>query len=92
MLHAFPDLQQTAGFFGVVLGHSRFLEVLNMEFSMITLNLIALNQWVTYGYYAMTLLFSAALGWNLWKSEDPQESILYAAVLIPFILRLLRLK
>jgi len=58
-----------------------------MEFSMIDI-----NQWITYGYYAMTFLFSAALAWNLWKSRDPQESVLYVAILIPFILRLLRIK
>jgi ABC-type spermidine/putrescine transport system permease subunit I len=54
--------------------------------------MIALNQWITYGYYAMTFLFAAALAWNLWKSKEPQESILYVVILIPFILRLLRLK
>jgi hypothetical protein len=54
--------------------------------------MIDLTQWVTYGYYAMTFLFAAALSWNLWKSKDPQESALYVVILIPFILRLLRLK
>jgi hypothetical protein len=54
--------------------------------------MIDVNQWVTCGYYAMTFLFTAAIGWNLWKSKDPQESVLYVIVLIPFILRLLRVK
>lgn len=55
-------------------------------------SMIMLNQWTTYGYYAMTFVFSLALAWNLWKSKNPQESILYVIVLIPFVLRLLRLK
>jgi hypothetical protein len=59
---------------------------------MMGISLITLNQLVTFGYYAMTLLFALALGWNLWKSKQPQESILYVVILIPFILRLLRLK
>lgn len=56
------------------------------------ISLIQINQWITYAYYAMTFLFALALGWNLWKSEDAQESVLYVVVLIPFVLRLLRLK
>lgn len=56
------------------------------------ISMIQLNQWITYGYYAMTFLFALALAWNLWKSKNPQESILYVVVLIPFVLRLLRLK
>jgi ABC-type sulfate transport system permease component len=55
-------------------------------------SMIILNQWITYGYYAMTFVFALALAWNLRKSKDPQESILYVIVLIPFVLRLLRLK
>ena len=54
--------------------------------------MIQLNQWVTYGYYAMTFFFALGLAWNLWKSKDPQDSVLYVVILIPFILRLLRLK
>ena len=56
------------------------------------ISMIQLNQWITYGYYAMTCLFTLALAWNLWKSKNPQESILYVVILIPFVLRLLRLK
>jgi len=54
--------------------------------------MIMLNNLITCGYYVMTFLFAVALAWNLWKSKDPQESILYAVILIPFVLRLLRLK
>ena len=56
------------------------------------ISMIALNQWITYGYYAMTGLFTLALVWNLRKSKNVQESILYVVILIPFILRLLRIK
>ncbi len=56
------------------------------------MDMIALNQWITYGYYAMTFFFTLALAWNLWKSKNPQESILYVVILIPFVLRLLRVK
>ena len=56
------------------------------------ISMIQLNQWVMYGYYAMTFFFSLALAWNLWKSKDPQESVLYVVILIPFVLRLLHLK
>ena len=56
------------------------------------MEMMQLNQWITYGYYAMTFLFTLALARNLWKSKDSQESVLYVIILIPFILRLLRLK
>jgi ABC-type Fe3+ transport system permease subunit len=52
----------------------------------------AINQGVTIGYYAITFVFALALAWNLWKSRKPYESILYVIILIPFVLRLLRLK
>lgn len=54
--------------------------------------LLLLNGLITVGYYAMTLIFALALAWNLWKSKKPQEAVLYVIILIPFILRLLRLK
>jgi ABC-type spermidine/putrescine transport system permease subunit I len=54
--------------------------------------MILINQIVTYGYYAMTLLFACALAWNLKKTRDPQEAVLYAVILIPFILRVLHVK
>ena len=54
--------------------------------------MILINQIVTCGYYAMTLLFACALAWNLKKTRDPQEAVLYAVILIPFILRVLHVK
>jgi ABC-type spermidine/putrescine transport system permease subunit I len=52
----------------------------------------AISQGVTIGYYAVTLVFALALAWNLWKSRKPYDSVLYVIILIPFVLRLLRLK
>ncbi len=47
---------------------------------------------VTLSYYAMTLFFGLAILRNLRKSIEPQEIILYTVVLVPFVLRLFRLK
>ena len=54
--------------------------------------MILLNQWITYGYYGMTLLFGLALAWNFRKAEDAQQAVLYVVILIPFVLRFLHLK
>lgn len=54
--------------------------------------MILINQIITYGYYAMTLFFACALAWNFKKTRNPQEAILYAVVLIPFVLRFLHIK
>jgi hypothetical protein len=54
--------------------------------------MIVINQIITIFYYIITFVCALALGWNLWKSKKPQESILYVIILIPFVLRLLRLK
>lgn len=54
--------------------------------------MILINQVITYGYYAMTLLFACALAWNFKRTRDPQEAILYAVILIPFVLRFLHIK
>ena len=54
--------------------------------------MILLNQWVTYAYYGMTLLFGMALAWNFRKTKDAQQAILYVVILIPFVLRFLHVK
>ena len=43
-------------------------------------------------YYGMTAFFGFILCRNLWKTRDPQEAVLCSVILIPFVLRLLRLK
>lgn len=47
---------------------------------------------VTVVYYAMTLYFLAALVTNFVKTRDLQKSVLYLLVMIPFVMRLCRLK
>ncbi len=47
---------------------------------------------VTILYYLMTAYVAVMLVWNFLKRKKWQEELLYLIVLIPFILRLLRLK
>ncbi|MCJ7587147.1 MAG: hypothetical protein MUQ00_04500 [Candidatus Aminicenantes bacterium] len=47
---------------------------------------------VTILYYLLTAAVAALLVWNIVKSRKWQDEILYVIVLIPFLLRLLRLK
>jgi len=43
-------------------------------------------------YYVITALFTVILVRNFIKTRDVQKGILYLAVLMPFVLRLFRLK
>jgi len=43
-------------------------------------------------YYLMTAYVAFLLVWNFLKRKKWQEEVLYLIVLIPFLLRLLRLK
>ena len=47
---------------------------------------------VTILYYLLTAYVAILLVWNFLKRKKWQEELLYLIVLIPFILRLLRLK
>jgi hypothetical protein len=47
---------------------------------------------VTYLYYAMAAYVSLLLIYNLIRSTRWERDVLYVLVLIPFLLRLLRLK
>ena len=47
---------------------------------------------VTVFYYLLTAYVAALLVWNFIKRKNWQDEVLYLIVLIPFILRLLRLK
>lgn len=47
---------------------------------------------VTALYYLLTAYVAVMLVWNFLKRKDWQEEALYVIVLIPFLLRLLRLK
>jgi magnesium-transporting ATPase (P-type) len=47
---------------------------------------------ITILYYVMIAFVVFLMGWNLIRSKKWQEEVLYIIVLIPFLLRLLRLK
>jgi hypothetical protein len=43
-------------------------------------------------YYAMTAFFGAVLVLNFVRTRDAQEALLYLVILLPFVMRLFRLK
>ena len=47
---------------------------------------------ITFLYYLLVAYIAVLMIWNLVKSKKWQEEILYIIVLMPFLLRLLRLK
>ena len=47
---------------------------------------------VTFLYYALSAYIAFIIVWNLLKSKKWQDELLYIIILIPFLLRLLRLK
>lgn len=47
---------------------------------------------ITLIYYCLIAYVAVILVWNLVKTRRWQEEVLYVVVLIPFLLRLLRLK
>jgi ABC-type spermidine/putrescine transport system permease subunit I len=47
---------------------------------------------ITIFYYLLVAFVVVLMAWNLVKSRKWQEEVLYVIVLIPFLLRLLRLK
>lgn len=47
---------------------------------------------ITILYYLLVAFVVFLMGWNLLKSKKWQEEILYVIVILPFLLRLLRLK
>jgi DMSO reductase anchor subunit len=51
-----------------------------------------MNTIITVLYYLLTAYVAGLLIWNFLKRKSWQEEALYIIVLIPFVLRLLRLK
>jgi hypothetical protein len=47
---------------------------------------------VTFIYYCLIAYVAAILIWNLVRTRRWQEEVLYVVVLLPFLLRLFRLK
>ena len=56
------------------------------------MSLVTLNNAVMVLYYFISAFFLIAVIRNFVKTRDPQEAILYSIVMIPFVLRILRLK
>jgi len=47
---------------------------------------------ITFFYYLMVAFFALCFIWNFRKSKSWQDEALYLIVLLPFLLRILRLK
>ena len=47
---------------------------------------------ITLLYYLLTAFIAVLIIWNLIRSKKWQDEILYVIILIPFLLRLFRLK
>ncbi len=47
---------------------------------------------ITVLYYALIAYVAVLIVWNLLKSKKWQDELLYVIILMPFVLRLLRLK
>jgi hypothetical protein len=43
-------------------------------------------------YHIITAFFAGVLFWNFVKSRDVQKAILYLVIMMPFVLRVFRLK
>lgn len=56
------------------------------------MSLVTLNNLVMVLYYVMSAFFLIAVVRNFVKTRDPQEAILYGIIMMPFVLRILRLK
>ena len=47
---------------------------------------------VTILYYLMATFVAGLIVWNIFKTKKWQEEVLYIVILIPFVLRVLRIK
>lgn len=56
------------------------------------MTLIAVNTIVTWTYYLISGFFLLAIVRNFLKTRKIQEAILYGIMMMPFVLRILRLK
>lgn len=54
--------------------------------------MVTLQTIVTLLYYALVVFVSVMLIWNLIRTRDWKEEVLYVIVLIPFLLRLFWVK
>jgi hypothetical protein len=51
-----------------------------------------MNDIVMILYYAMTAFFAVCLALNFTRTRNAQKALLYLVVLMPFVMRLIRLK
>ncbi len=54
--------------------------------------MVILQTLVTLAYYALVAYVVALMIWNLVRTRKWEEEVLYVIVLVPFLLRLFRLK
>lgn len=54
--------------------------------------MVLLQSFVTLLYYLLVAFVVVLLAWNLVRSRDWRDELLYVIVLVPFLLRLFRLK
>lgn len=54
--------------------------------------MVMINGIISVLYYAITLFFLVVLVRNFMKTKNSQEALLYCIIMIPFALRLLRIK
>ncbi|MGI6076029.1 MAG: hypothetical protein ACOYD9_06670 [Pyramidobacter sp.] len=54
--------------------------------------MIMLNTAVMWLYYAIAAFFLIAVVLNFVRTKDAQKAVLYGIIMMPFVLRLLRLK
>lgn len=54
--------------------------------------MILLQTLVTAFYYLLVAFVAAMMIWNLVRTKNWKEEVLYVIVLVPFLLRLFRLK
>ncbi len=54
--------------------------------------MILINATISLLYYGISIFFLAMVFRNFLKTKDPQEAVLYCLIMIPFVLRVLRIK
>jgi hypothetical protein len=56
------------------------------------MDMVIINSFVTVLYYLITAFFFLAVLRNFLSTKNIQEALLYGIIMIPFVLRILRLK
>jgi len=56
------------------------------------MDMVMINSFITVLYYLITAFFFLAVIKNFVSTKNIQEAILYGIIMIPFVLRILRLK